>query len=43
MAEANFFVYGQELEEEEMDTINFLEEDLEVEEQMVREMSMDNP
>ena len=44
MAKANFFVYDQELEEEiEMDTIIFLEEDIEVEEQMAREMSMDNP
>ena len=39
MAEANFFVYDQELE----DTIIFLEEDIEVEEQMAREMSMDDP
>ena len=30
-------------EEIEMDTIIFLEEDIEVEEQMAREMSMDNP
>ena len=44
MAEANFFVYDQELEEEiEMDTIIFFEEDIEVEEQMAREMSMDDP